>query len=392
MKKEWPKVRLEEILSHRKEFITIDDLTTYRRPRVQLHAQGVVLRDEVPGALIKTKTQQVCRAGELLVAEIDAKVGGFGIVPESLDGSIVSSHYFLFDLDEAKLDRGFLKYFISTPGFREQVAAQGSTNYAAIRPADVLSYEIPLPPLAEQRRIVARIEKLAAPIHEARTLRQQAGSEMASLESANVDVVLYRVGLTAPFVSLESVSESITDGDHLPPPKADTGVPFLFISHVVRGAVDFTNCKYVPVEYFEALAESRVPRRGDVLYTTVGSYGVPCLVDTDQPFCFQRHVALIRPKLDRVSPRYLLWALRSRTVFNQATSLATGSAQLTVPLRGIRMLSIPLPEMTQQRRIVAELDGLQVEVDMLRRLQAESAVKLDALLPAILDQTFKGEL
>lgn len=56
------------------------------------------------------------------------------------------------------------------------------------------------------------------------------------------------------------------------------------------------------------------------------------------------------------------------------------------------MLSIPLPEMTQQRRIVAELDGLQVEVDMLRRLQAESAVKLDALLPAILDQTFKGEL
>src|SRR6266511_3186384 len=107
-------VRLGEVLRNRKEFITIDDLTNYKRPRVQLHVQGIVLRDEVPGALIKTKTQQVCRAGEFLVAEIDAKVGGFGIVPESLNGSIVSSHYFLFVLDDAQLLRGFLGFFIRT--------------------------------------------------------------------------------------------------------------------------------------------------------------------------------------------------------------------------------------------------------------------------------------
>ncbi len=84
---------LGDVVAHRKQFINIDDTATYRRPRVQLHAQGIVLRDELPGALIKTKTQQLCRAGELLVAEIDAKVGGFGIVPEGLDGAIVSSHY-----------------------------------------------------------------------------------------------------------------------------------------------------------------------------------------------------------------------------------------------------------------------------------------------------------
>ncbi|GHU31356.1 hypothetical protein AGMMS50256_19710 [Betaproteobacteria bacterium] len=133
MKTEWGKVKLGEMLRHRKEFITIDDLTNYERPRVQLHVKGIILRDEVPGALIKTKTQQICRTGEFLVAEIDAKVGGFGIVPESLDGSIVSSHYFLFVIDERKLDRRFLDSFIRTPAFCKQVAAQGSTNYAAIR-------------------------------------------------------------------------------------------------------------------------------------------------------------------------------------------------------------------------------------------------------------------
>ncbi len=177
----WPKVRLGQVLRHRKEFITIDDLTSYKRPRVQLHVQGIVQRDEVPGALIKTKTQQVCRGGEFRVAEIDAKVGGFGIVPASLDGSIVSSHYFLFMIDEANLNGRFLDSFIRTPGFREQVAAQGSTNYAAIRPTHVLDYEIPLPPLAEQRRVVAQIEELTAQIQEACTLRREAAEEAEAL-------------------------------------------------------------------------------------------------------------------------------------------------------------------------------------------------------------------
>lgn len=181
-----PTARLSEVLRHRKEFITIDDLTNYKRPRVQLHVQGIILRDEIPGALIKTKTQQVCCAGEFLVAEIDAKVGGFGIVPQSLDGSIVSSHYFLFAIDEAKLDRRFLDFFIRTPVFREQVAAQGSTNYAAIRPAHVLGYEIPLPPLAKQRRVVTRIEELAAQVHKARTLRRRRDAGARNTADGNV--------------------------------------------------------------------------------------------------------------------------------------------------------------------------------------------------------------
>jgi len=113
------------------------------------------------GADIRTKKQQVCRAGDFLVAEIDAKVGGFGIVPGDLDGAIVSSHYFLFDQNQAKLDRTFLGYFCRSTDFRKQVSAQGSTNYAAIRPAHILKYEIPLPPLAEQQAIVARLDTLA---------------------------------------------------------------------------------------------------------------------------------------------------------------------------------------------------------------------------------------
>jgi type I restriction enzyme S subunit len=164
---------LAHVLTERKEFITISDDETYVRPRVQQHAKGIVVRDKVPGNLIKTKKQQVCRTGELLVARIDAKFGGFGIVPPELDGAIVNSNYFLFELDEQQIDRKFLDYYLRTPQFQDQVNAQGSTNYAAIRQSDVLSYRVPLPPLSEQRRIVARIEELASRIEEIISTREE---------------------------------------------------------------------------------------------------------------------------------------------------------------------------------------------------------------------------
>ena len=157
----WPDVSLGEVLRHRKEFIVINDNGRYKRCRVQLHAKGVTLRDVAIGLDIKTKRQQVCKAGEFLVAEIDAKMGGFGMVPESLEGAIVSSHYFLFESDESTLDRHFLDYFCRSEKFRGQVEAQGSTNYAAIRPVDVLGYSIPLPTITEQQAIVARLNQLA---------------------------------------------------------------------------------------------------------------------------------------------------------------------------------------------------------------------------------------
>ena len=167
--KPWPLVRLGDVSQHRSQFITIDDTQQYKRCRVQLHAKGVVLRDQVSGAEIKTKKQQVCRAGEFLVAEIDAKVGGFGLVPDVLDGAVVSSHYFLFEIDLTVLEPRYLDYYSRTLRFRTQVEAQGSTNYAAIRPADVLFYTIPLPPLPEQQAIVARLDALAEKTREVET-------------------------------------------------------------------------------------------------------------------------------------------------------------------------------------------------------------------------------
>lgn len=149
----WKKVKLREVISHRKGFIEIDDETVYKLVTVKLHRKGVFLRENLQGFQIRTKKQQVCKAGDFIVAEMDAKVGGYGFIPDYLDGAIVSSHYFLFEVDEEKLRPQYLEVVSQLKILQEQIKAVGSTNYAAIRPYNVLDWEIPLPPVEKQIEI-----------------------------------------------------------------------------------------------------------------------------------------------------------------------------------------------------------------------------------------------
>lgn len=113
---------------------------------------------------------------------------------------------------------------------------------------------------------------------------------------------------------LASLFKVITDGDHQPPPRAETGVAFLTIGNVTTGQLDFSNCRFVPQEYFDAIAPHRRPTKGDFLYTVVGAtYGRPALVDTDRPFCVQRHIGILKPvsEID-LGYLHLLLAFRNR--------------------------------------------------------------------------------
>jgi type I restriction enzyme S subunit len=182
-------------LKHRKEFFVIDDTKQYERVRVKLHAGGIVLRDQVYGSQLRTKKQQATKEGDLLVAEIDAKVGGVGIVPPELAGAIVSSHYFLYEIDETICHPRYIEYYIRSGAVEEQFQefVRGSTNYASIRAHHTLELKIPLPSLDEQHRIVARVGELAALVEEARGLRVKAREEAEALVNARAREMLSAV-------------------------------------------------------------------------------------------------------------------------------------------------------------------------------------------------------
>jgi len=96
---------------------------------------------------------------------------------------------------------------------------------------------------------------------------------------------------------LQSLSRVITDGDHQAPPQIASGIPFLVISNIANGVICFDDTRFVPRTYFDEIKPQRVPQRGDLLLSVTGSYGIPAVVNTDRDFCFQRHIALIKPLL-----------------------------------------------------------------------------------------------
>ncbi len=191
--------------------------------------------------------------------------------------------------------------------------------------------------------------------------------------------------------ALAQLCDSVTDGDHLPPPQSSTGVPFLVIGNVRTGEVTFDGSRFVSPEYFEQLDPRRKPRCGDVLYTVTGSFGIPVHVRSNRPFCVQRHIAILRPS-PTVSADLLVQFLGSNLAFRQADAMATGTAQKTVPLQLLRRMVLPLPPLAEQSRIVAEVSRLLSVADAVTETVASELARCTRLRQSILKAAFEGKL
>lgn len=392
---QWLMVPLGKVLKHRKEFVQIDDFIAYKRCRVQLHAQGIVLRDQVPGAGIKTKKQQVCKANEFLVAEIDAKLGGYGIVPSDLEGAIVSSHYFLFGIDETKIDRRFLGYFIRTPAFQEQVAAQGSTNYAAIRPGHVLEYTTPLPPLAEQQRVVERVDALAAKIEEAKRLRSEAEEQSAALEQAQALRVFTALSTEYPSRQFAEFNPHVTSGPrNWGQRTVEAGDRFYRAQDILpKGQIAASGKAFIaPPDSNQGAGAKLKP--GDLMIVITGATvgRVALYPENLEPGYVSQHVAICRLDGNRLLPRYALWGLLSPYGQEQLLGQRYGQGKPGLNLTNLRRLRLPIPPLVVQQRIVDYLDNFETRLDEFRSQQLVTGHELDAMLPAVLDRAFRGEL
>ena len=143
---------------------------------------------------------------------------------------------------------------------------------------------------------------------------------------------------------------SIADGDHQPPPKSETGIPFVTIANIVNNQFDFTNSMFVPNYYYEKLDSKRKAQKGDILYSVVGSFGIPVFIKDNKPFVFQRHIAILRPNRN-IDARFLYYTMLSRDFYMKADAAAIGAAQRTVSLTALRNIEITVPPIETQRRI-----------------------------------------
>ena len=192
---------------------------------------------------------------------------------------------------------------------------------------------------------------------------------------------------------LARVATSITDGDHQAPPQAETGVPFLTIAAINDGRLNIDRAtRFVPRTYYDSLKPERKPALGDLLFSVTGSIAIAAMVDDSRPFTFQRHIAIIKPDPSKVASRYLLHTLRAPIVKEQVRSIATGTAQLTIPLGGLRNLEIPLPSLAEQKRIVAKTDSLLDRSSRARHELDRVSSLVEKYRNALLSAAFQGKL
>ena len=153
-------------------------------------------------------------------------------------------------------------------------------------------------------------------------------------------------------MKLSDCCNSIADGDHQPPPKANQGIPFVTIANINSyNEFDYSNTMFVPEEYYQNLASKRKAQKGDVLYSVVGSFGIPVLIKDNKPFVFQRHIAILRPN-KKILSSFLYYTMLSKDFYSKADAVALGAAQRTISLTSLRNIEIQVPPIQYQQKVV----------------------------------------
>ncbi len=372
----------------------------YRQVGVKLWGVGAYEREPIEGAETRYKTLSRIEANDIIVNKIWARNGSVAVVPKSLAGSYVSSEFPTFTPISDKLEPKWFHWITKTRFFWDQCDAKsrGTSGKNRIRPERFLEIEIPLPPLPEQRRIVARIEDLAAKINEARILRQQAAEETEAVSNSQLRAEYFSLLETFGATQLEDL---LTDAGYGSSEKChadrvDGAIPVLRIPNVASERISLMDLKFACLSDRDHERLRLSP--GDILVVrTNGSLDLvgrsAVVPDLPEPMAFASYMIRLRFDASKIDPEYVQRMLRHLRVSGDLIEFArTTAGQYNVSLGRLRAAKIPVPSLSEQRRMVGELDASQAQVDALTKLQTETAAELDALMPSLLDKAFKGEL
>jgi type I restriction enzyme S subunit len=391
MKTAWPKTRLGNVVS---------DLTNSRTfqvanedeildPTITSATHSISVACKSKGFEVRVRKRVRIEKGDLVFSRLHTQNGAFAFANQEFQAT---GTFIPLAVCEAKADSRFL--FWALHQFVPTLLSSDTVGRETFKTEDILALEIPLPPLAEQRGIVARIEELAAQIQEARRLRCQTAEEADAFRASWFDRTF--AGLAKKFARRLGDVTEIIGGGSLP----DTTSVVETSSHVLLVKVSDMNRagnevfmeesalglpKDSPLlRGFRVLPPHSIvfPKRGGAIATNKKRILMkPAVLDPNMMGVFTKQEA-------ELCHEFLFkW-------FNNLdlASLQKGTSVPQINKGDLAPLEIPVPPLPEQRRIVAELDALQAEVDRLKALQAETATELDSLMPSILDAAFAGRL
>lgn len=402
MSAKWPTVKLGVVLRLDLDRVPIDSASTYPMVGVLSFGRGLFDREPIENGQTSYKFFYRLKAEHIVMSQLFGWEGALALSSDHFAEKFLSPQFPTFVCVETKLDRKFLGWLMRRPAFWEDLSTRTSgmgDRRRTLNPDALFACEIPLPPLAEQRRIVARIDELAAQIREASRLRREAVEEAEAIVTSTSRTL---IGESAAddWLQLGHFVSKIENGKS---PQCETrpaGIDewgVLKVGAVSFGKYDDRENKALP-EGLPFSSKYEV-RSGDFIVSranTTELVGACAIVDRTRPklllsdktfrFHFRSDVELLPHWLDHV--------MKSPALRKQIARGASGTSPTMKNISKEKVLGLLLPphRLPAQRRIVAELDALQAEADRLKALQFETAEELSALLPSVLDWAFRGVL
>jgi type I restriction enzyme S subunit len=383
--------------------------------------------------------------GDVLIARMPDPLGRACIFPGDTKPAVTVVDVAVVRSAAGEFNHRWLMYFVNAPAFRAVVASmQSGSTRKRISRGNLAKIALPVPPLDQQKHIVAEIEKQFSRLDEAvanlkrvkaNLKRYKAAVLKAAVEGRLVETeaelarregrsyetgaqLLQRILETrrsqwkgkgkykepaAPdttdlpelpegwvWATVESLSMKVADGVHKKPNYIPEGIPFVTVRNLTAGnGISFTDLNYVSPKDHEEFCKRTHPERGDILISKDGTLGVVRLIETDRPFSVFVSVALVKPVMYSQS-RYLVTALESPTV--QRQMVPKGSGLQHIHLEDLRADCIPIPPHAEQERIVAEVDR---RLSLIRETEAQidaNRMRSDRLRHSILESAFAGRL
>jgi type I restriction enzyme S subunit len=326
---------------------------------------------------------QVLQEGDLLVSTANSwnLVGKACWVPklnyECTFGGFISA----LRATDALVDRRYLYYWFTSKKIQAKLRSFGNktTNISNLSIKRANDLVIPLPPLAQQQRIAAILDKAA----EIKAKREQAIAKLDELAQSTF-VEMFGSSIENEGVELRSICDRVTDGTHQSPEWVDGGIPFIFISNIVNGEINLKTHKFISNNTYEELTRNCQINVGDILYTTVGSYGNVALVRDESKFAFQRHIAHIKPKQDIVNSRFMATMLGCTFVRRQVDKVARGVAQKTVNLGDLAKLKVICPPIKLQQEFAKRVEL----IEAMKVKQIKASVRATQLISSLQHQAF----
>ena len=384
MKKEWPKVRLWEVLTQVDRSEAIDASRIYRLMGVRWYGQGLFVREEKIGAEIAANRVYSLKPGDFVYNRLFAWKGSFAVAGPEAHEAYVSNEFPCFLADRTRLDPNFLLWLFREARAWSKVLGLSTgatpTSRNRLKESAFLAIEIPLPPLVEQRRVVTRIEELAAQINEASSLRQQAAEEVeAFIISVHVQLAGNRRKALGELLLLDEDVVSIAPAGTFPQVGVRSFGGGLFPKSAVSGME--TTYKRFNRLYDGALVLSQVK----------GWEGAVAICPSELAGRFvSPEYRTFRCVADEARASYLAPLVRTKWFWRNLTRATRGVGARRERTRPEQFLEIELPMPNVEKQKQGE--ALFADMNLLKHLQAETSAELDALPPAILDRAFNGDL